>query len=165
MDEIILHHYPSSPFAEKVRIALGLKQLAWRSAHIPVLMPKPDLMPLTKAGPDAAPLSEFPALRGWMERVAQIGHGKPTELDSRQALDIARLASSQVLAESDLRDPLGRRPGVRVAVVPDDNGRDPVIGELVRSTREDIEIRRTDPQVGEVVVHFPRAGFLVQPAA
>jgi hypothetical protein len=28
-------------------VALGIKQLAWKSVIIPVLMPKPDLMPLT----------------------------------------------------------------------------------------------------------------------
>jgi len=30
-----------------VRRALGYKKLAWRSASIPRIMPKPDLMPLT----------------------------------------------------------------------------------------------------------------------
>jgi glutathione S-transferase len=44
---IILHHYPLSPFSEKVRLALGMKRAAWRSVTIPVWMPKPDLMPLT----------------------------------------------------------------------------------------------------------------------
>lgn len=47
MTDIILHHYPTSPFAEKVRIAFGIKGLAWRSVIIPMIMPKPDLMPLT----------------------------------------------------------------------------------------------------------------------
>jgi glutathione S-transferase len=47
MDEIILHHYPASPVSEKVRIALGIKRLAWRSVEIPRVPPKPDLMPLT----------------------------------------------------------------------------------------------------------------------
>src|SRR5882762_2027415 len=47
MSHLILHHYPNSPFSEKVRIAFGIKQLAWRSVQIPVIMPKPDLMPLT----------------------------------------------------------------------------------------------------------------------
>lgn len=47
MHELILHHYPTSPFAEKARLLLGFKQLSWRSVHIPPLMPKPDLMPLT----------------------------------------------------------------------------------------------------------------------
>jgi len=45
--EIILHHYPQSPVSEKVRIALGIKGLDWRSVTIPRLPPKPDLMPLT----------------------------------------------------------------------------------------------------------------------
>jgi glutathione S-transferase len=45
--EIILHHYDTSPFSEKVRVMLGLKKLAWRSVIQPVIMPKPDLIPLT----------------------------------------------------------------------------------------------------------------------
>ena len=44
MPEIILHHYPRSPYAEKIRIALGLKALAWRSVQIPPWMPKPELL-------------------------------------------------------------------------------------------------------------------------
>ena len=47
MDEVILHHYPASPVSEKVRIALGMKGLAWRSVEIPRVPPKPDVMPLT----------------------------------------------------------------------------------------------------------------------
>ena len=47
MQPIILHHYPMSPFAEKVRLILGLKGLHWSSVHIPNIMPKPDLTALT----------------------------------------------------------------------------------------------------------------------
>ena len=47
MVSIILHHYPQSPVSEKVRIALGMKDLDWQSVEIPRLPPKPDLMPLT----------------------------------------------------------------------------------------------------------------------
>ena len=47
MTDIILHHYAVSPYAEKVRIGLGLKQATWKSVDIPNVMPKPDLMPLT----------------------------------------------------------------------------------------------------------------------
>jgi glutathione S-transferase len=43
----ILHHYPSSPFAEKGRLMLGFKGLAWQSVHIPMVMPKPDVVALT----------------------------------------------------------------------------------------------------------------------
>jgi glutathione S-transferase len=47
MNELILHHYPESPFAEKIRLLLGCKGLAWRSVRIPIMMPKPDLVALT----------------------------------------------------------------------------------------------------------------------
>ena len=47
MTDLILHHFDYSPFAEKARLAFGLKGLAWRSVQIPMIMPKPDLMPLT----------------------------------------------------------------------------------------------------------------------
>jgi glutathione S-transferase len=47
MPVIILHHYEMSPFAELVRVALGVKHLPWRSVIIPNMMPKPDLVALT----------------------------------------------------------------------------------------------------------------------
>jgi glutathione S-transferase len=47
MQDLILHHYPTSPFSEKVRLMLGHKGLAWKSVHIPRIMPKPDVQALT----------------------------------------------------------------------------------------------------------------------
>jgi glutathione S-transferase len=47
MSELILHHFDASPFAEKIRLVFGFKQLAWRSVTIPMVMPKPDLTALT----------------------------------------------------------------------------------------------------------------------
>ncbi len=47
MPAIILHHYPRSPFSEKVRLALGWKGLDYHAVTIPALPPRPDLMPLT----------------------------------------------------------------------------------------------------------------------
>ena len=47
MADLILHHYDISPYAEKIRLALGLKGLAWRSVIVPMVLPKPELMPLT----------------------------------------------------------------------------------------------------------------------
>ena len=47
MAEIVLHHYPTSPFSEKIRLVLGYKQLAWKSVIIPSIMPKPDVLALT----------------------------------------------------------------------------------------------------------------------
>ena len=47
MPDLILHHYPMSPFAEKARLMLGFKGLAWKSVFIPSVMPKPDVVALT----------------------------------------------------------------------------------------------------------------------
>ena len=47
MAELILHHYPESLFSEKARAMLNARGLAWRSAIIPMIMPRPDTIPLT----------------------------------------------------------------------------------------------------------------------
>jgi glutathione S-transferase len=44
---LILHHYDFSNFAEKARLMLGFKGLAWRGVEQPPIEPKPDLVPLT----------------------------------------------------------------------------------------------------------------------
>ena len=305
MTDIILHHYETSPYSEKVRLGFGLKRLAWRSVEIPAIMPKPDLTALMggyrktpvlqigadiycdsqlimrelerrcpsptfypaghgaadalawwaekttfgqaanvvfakrsdslpegfledrakfsgrnidpaamqaalpnaldqlrahfdwldrmladgrlflqgsaagladlaayhpvwflrqRIGPQGAPLDGFPRLLEWAERVAAIGHGQRSPMTAEQALDVARAATSIATATPDPGDPVGRKPGQTVTVTPDDTGRDPVIGELVASGVHDIVIRRSDSAIGEVCVHFPRAGFVVAPA-
>ena len=305
MTDMILHHYETSPYAEKVRLGLGLKGLAWASVEIPVIMPKPDLTALTggyrktpvlqigadlycdsqlimrelerrhpspsfyPAGrgaadalawwaektmfspavsivfakrPDTlpegfledrakfsgrnidpvammaavpnlldqlrahfdwldqmladgrsflqgsaagladlaayhpvwylrqnfgsapAPLDGFPRLLNWAERVAAIGHGRRSQMTSLEALDAARAATSIMSATADPQDPSSRKPGQMVTVTPDDTGRDPVVGELVASSADEIVIRRSDPVVAEVCIHFPRAGFVVASA-
>lgn len=44
---IHLHHYPASPYSEKVRGILSHLELPWRSVIIPSVMPRPLLMPLS----------------------------------------------------------------------------------------------------------------------
>ena len=39
MHELILHHYPTSPFAEKARLMLGFQAVVRRSVMIPPVMP------------------------------------------------------------------------------------------------------------------------------
>ena len=305
MTDIILHHYETSPYSEKVRLGFGLKGLAWRSVEVPAIMPKPHLTALTggyrKApvlqigadiycdsqlimrelerrypqpsfypaghgaadaigwwaekntfgqaanivfakrfdslpdgfledrakfsgriidpvamqaavpnaldqlrahfdwlnqmladgrpflqgsaasladlaayhpvwflrrwiGPQAAPLDGFPRLLNWADRVGEIGHGRHSPMTAEQALDVAHAATSIAVATPDSGDPAGRRPGQTVSVTPDDTGRDPVVGELVASDVHEIVIRRSDAAIGQVRVHFPRAGFVVAPA-
>ena len=47
MTDITLHHYPLSPFSEKIRLAFGIKNLAWNSVDIPPAPPRPLLVPMT----------------------------------------------------------------------------------------------------------------------
>ena len=47
MNDLILHHYAESPFAEKIRLILGFKRLRYRSVLVPMMLPKPDVVALT----------------------------------------------------------------------------------------------------------------------
>ncbi|HEY0844727.1 MAG TPA: glutathione S-transferase family protein [Noviherbaspirillum sp.] len=47
MSDLVFHHYPNSPFSEKIRLIFGYKRLHWKSVLIPAVMPKPNLTALT----------------------------------------------------------------------------------------------------------------------
>ncbi|MDX7952840.1 glutathione S-transferase family protein [Lichenihabitans sp. Uapishka_5] len=60
MPDLILHQYDLSPFCEKLRLAFGVKDLAWRAVEVPVWPPRPDTVPLT-AGFRRAPVLQVGA--------------------------------------------------------------------------------------------------------
>jgi len=308
MSEIILHHYPESPVAEKIRTVLGHKGLAYRSVKAPRIMPKPDLAALTggyrkvpvmqvgadifcdsaliarelerrhpeptlfpggseglsaalafwsdrelftaavnvgfahmaphmpkefledrskfrgEGGPELTPelmkkilprsrdqlwahaalvdaqlsdgrafllgsqpgLADFAVyhslwfvqrgaeeefrtltaamqtLAPWMKRIAAIGHGDPEKMDAAEAIEIAEAAEPDTACAPKHADPAGLEPGTRVSVTPEDTGKVPVEGELVAANARQIAIARSDERAGNVMVHFPRAGFVVK---
>ncbi|KIF82545.1 glutathione S-transferase family protein [Noviherbaspirillum autotrophicum] len=309
MADIILHHYPNSPFSEKVRLIFGFKKIAWKSVIIPAIMPKPNLTALTggyrrtpvmqigahiycdtaliadvlerlvptpslypvesaglartlsqwadstlfwtmithlfqpagmqsalgnltpeqiKAfGADRAafrgnmprmPLPEAtgslteylrrlesmlaggrpyllgaqpciadfsvyhsvwflqsapavagvldvaPQLKAWATRMAAFGHHEFDRMSAEQALEVVRNGRAADAAQVPFVDFHGVALGERVAVMPADYGVDPVEGELVLSTDNELAVRRADPVAGEVVVHFPRVGFQLKKA-
>ena len=103
------------------------------------------------------------ALTPWAERVAGIGHGSSREILSAEALAIAKAATPEPCPFGvDRHDPQGLKEGERIAVTPDNSGRDDVIGTLVASSPQQIVIRRQTPELGDINVHFPRAGFVVR---
>ena len=108
-------------------------------------------------------LAEFDHARAWAGRLRASGHGPHAEISSAEALQIAHDATPQTEELHDPNDPNGRKPGDRVEVMPDDYGKVRVAGEIVALSAQHIAIRRHDPRAGEVVVHFPRAGFLIFP--
>lgn len=300
MPEMILHHYPTSPFSEKVRVAFGIKGATWRGVTIPVIMPKPDLMPLTggyrktpvlqigadiycdtqiilrvleqahpgpplgtgglaegiaywadhqlfsaavavafglmgehlpdafyqdraafsgrsmdrsRIKPQAAvmegvllahlgwveqgladgrpfvmgdtvsladlavyhcvwfvrdrakspALADLRHLNAWADRMKAFGHGRMEALDSKAALDIAKGAQPKQIS-GVIANPLGLKAGDSVSIAADDTGRDPVQGQLVAMDWQSVTLLRRDETVGEVHIHFPRAGFILTPA-
>ena len=71
MTSLILHHYPTSPWAEVLRLAMGLKGLAHGSVEPPVICPKPLLEVLT----------------GGYVRVPVLQHGADIYCDTAVAID------------------------------------------------------------------------------
>ncbi len=305
MSGIILHHYGISLFSERVRLALGLKGVPWRSVDIPAMMPKPDLLPLTGgyrrtpvmqigadiycdtllilaelerrhplpslypensqgiakaiawwadksmfppslgvlaamvgreipkdfvaerkafgfpldadeadallhrhvqqgaahfgwlaemladgrpfllgSSPGAADLAAYcplwllktrvgakaeamlrlTPLNDWYGRVTAIGHGTPEAMTASEALALAYRTKPDDMTSWKGTDPSGLQIGSEVIVMPDDTGRDPVRGRLLAADAQQLTLRCETPRVGEVNVHFPRAGFDVTPA-
>jgi hypothetical protein len=105
--------------------------------------------------------NEFPALLAWADRIHALGHGKRREMAPDEALRIARESTPLPAQRADAGEPNHIAPGARVSVTPDDYGFDPVDGEVVASSAHEIAVRREDPQLGDIVVHFPRIGFRV----
>jgi len=113
-----------------------------------------------------AMLAQFPNLVAWEERVAALGHGRPQDLDSKEALEIARAATPESAGQTDPDDPQGLAPGQMVSVVPDVAGGDPSVeGRIAGVSIDTIAISRSAQEVGDITVHFPRVGYRVTPLA
>ncbi|MFM8466008.1 MAG: glutathione S-transferase family protein [Oxalobacteraceae bacterium] len=305
MSDLILHHYPASPFAEKIRLMMGRKGLVWRSVTIPMIMPKPDLVALTggyrrtpvlqigadvycdtalmadvleqrapeppafppsqkglarvlaqwadttlfqtamaynfqPAGasaffpdpeqlkifaadraamrnnaprmpvPDATAayksylrriasmlehqsfllgehpciadfsvyhplwftrhqvpvlagiLDAVPAVLAWMDNMAAIGHGSSSAMTADESLGIAQAATPEALPQEIHQDDHGIALGQAVVIVAEAFGLEPTEGTLVAASRTRYTLRREDPRVGWVHVHFPRVGYLLK---
>ncbi|MDA1088940.1 MAG: glutathione S-transferase family protein [Proteobacteria bacterium] len=106
-------------------------------------------------------LSQFKHLTEWERRVDGIGHGHPTEMASADALAIARDATPAPGAGGD-DDLAGLHTGDAVAVEPTGvTGCPAVSGTIVQIDNQEIALARTEEAIGDVVVHFPRAGYRV----
>ena len=105
-----------------------------------------------------AELEPYPRLIAWRDRMAAIGHGTRTEMPADEALAIARDSrpAAPPPSQPQAGDP---QPGQRARVRPGDNARDWVDGEVACINAEQIALRRTDPALGEICVHFPRLGY------
>lgn len=116
---------------------------------------------LEKIAPE--PLGPFANVRAWMVRIAAMPSGTVTPMTSDEALGVCRESPSDFRSEVPFEDAGGFTEGQRVVVRAADYGRDPVEGELVMATANEVAIRREDPRAGVVFVHFPRVGYDITP--
>ena len=149
---------------EQVRALVGLLETQMDDGRRFLLGSEPSLAdaacfhPLwfLRVAPEARSLLDaFPRVRDWCERMEALGSGAGSPLAGEEALAIAR--ASEPAASSHASGPT-------VSIVPDDYGFDPVTGVLVDSSLHEVAVRRTDPDLGAIVVHFPRIGFRVMEA-
>lgn len=107
-------------------------------------------------------LSEFPDFERWETNVRDLGHGQSSEMTPEAAIELAASCEPVPTSGSDEHDPQGLKPGMKVTVEPDvDGGEQPVSGTLVASDANFVSIHRTDADIGNLHVHFPRAGYRV----
>jgi glutathione S-transferase len=104
------------------------------------------------------PLAHVPA---WMDRVAALGYGKREEMESGEAVAMAKGATPAGWKGEVVELPEGLAWGERVAVLPEEPGSGTVVGELLPSDAHEIRIGRRSQRAGDLVVHLPREDYLV----
>jgi glutathione S-transferase len=105
-------------------------------------------------------LSDYPRVLAWMERIAAIGHGRSETMAPEEALASAHATEPEPVSDATSEWPIG----TPLAVTPTDWGFDTVKGTCLAADRDHVVIRREDPKVGVIAVHFPRIGFAVTKA-
>ena len=119
------------------------------------------LWPVWKVPSTRPLLDAFPKTVAFVERMSAFGQGKPTEISSAQALEIAKKAKPAAIKNPAAFETDGLALGDTVQVMPVDYAFDPVKGELLHCSADEICVCRTDPRAGTVVVHFPRFGYQI----
>ena len=114
---------------------------------------------IRRTTPLAGILDDTPRLLAWAERMQAIGHHEHEDLDPQRAIEIAREGKPVDTGALKFVDMHGIALGETVAIMPTDYALDPVVGELVIASENELAVRRTDERAGTVVVHFPRIGF------
>ena len=122
------------------------------------------LWPVWRAPGVRAILNPFPKTDAFIERVAKLGHGAPTAIDSARALEIAKASRPLDIGRGIATELEDLKLGDSVEVLPVDYAFDPVKGELLTATADEIVVRRIDLRAGTLHVHFPRVGYELRKA-
>jgi glutathione S-transferase len=117
------------------------------------------LWPVWKVADTRGMLQPFPKVLKYVERMAAIGNGTSAEMPSGEALALARGSKPAAIGGAVALETDGIPLGGEAQCMPVDYALDPVKGELLQASADEIVIRRTDPRAGTVHVHFPRLGY------
>lgn len=117
------------------------------------------LMAMPFAKDFADQIFALPRLAEWFARTAAIGHGAMIASTAAEAIEIARSTQPKAM---DGAICVGFSRSASVAIRTEQSGDDPVEGALLRCGPEGITVRRQSVGGGEVNVHFPRLGQIVE---
>ena len=107
-------------------------------------------------------LSQFKHLVTWEQRISAIGHGEISEMSADAALEIARKSQPKSPLDSEDADPQGLMPGMKVSIVADvDGGETHTLGMISSLTKDCVSIIRMSEYLGDLCVHFPKAGYRI----
>ena len=101
-----------------------------------------------------------PSLAAWVARIEGYGPGQLQPMSGAEAMMIARNAQPSDLNGCAVVDNEFAR-GDNVAITADDYGQERTCGRVIRLAADVITVLREDPAVGEIAVHFPRAGYRI----
>jgi hypothetical protein len=119
------------------------------------------LWPLWKPADTRMMMDPYPKSKAFVARMEAIGHGKFTEITSSDALQLAKSSKPEAVKDAVALETDGIALGAQVSAMPVDSGLNPVTGELLQASTDEIVVRRTDPRAGTVHVHFPRFGYQI----
>ena len=105
-----------------------------------------------------------PGVAAWVQRIVDFNGDTRRPLHAAAALDIARNQEPEDVAGASVPDPR-LRLGAEVSIVADDYGTETTQGRIVRLGTNEIVVMRQHPALGQLAVHYPRAGYIVQTAS
>jgi len=107
---------------------------------------------------------KFENLPAWEARVAELGEGKRQEIDAAEAHRVARDSEPDLASDIDADDAQDLDAGMTVKVMPDDFSiRGAAEGTVLRVSALELAIRRSTEDFGDLVIHYPRLGYRVEP--
>lgn len=137
---------------------LGTKAgLADVHAHMNVWFTARNVPDFVKSCFETAPLTE-----AWYNRLNEVKGRTPSELSGGGALAVAESSFPRLVAASTANEHQKFVVGEKIAVAPDDYGKDWVEGELVHADHQRVVLKRSDEKVGTINIHYPRAGYMVR---